>query len=178
MLDLRELIAPYRTLVRETLKQFELENDCISWSCYAFDCAPAHGRLGLNFDTTANSDSIVSQFEKNGPDWYGEDVAGRFNNNCADFAFCRYRDLHLYEDWVVPWEADAPFHYVDLEGSAVRIEQDQFGDEGFNSIIFPVLLRVRDLEIDWVRANSRKREPTSRFGVQMCDSKFEEFSLL
>lgn len=178
MFDLREMIAPYCSLVREILEQFEKEHDEVEWSCFAFDSAPAHGRLGLNFDTKPNSDSIVERFAKNGPAWFGEDSAGRFNNNCADFEYCRYSDLYLVEEWVAPWEADGPFRYIDLEGNPRSVDQDETGDEGFNSIIFSVLAHVRDVELDWVRSNSRNRASPARFGVQMCDSKFEDFALL
>jgi hypothetical protein len=176
--DLREMISPYRSLVRGTLEQFEREHGEVSWSCFAFDSAPAHGRLGLNFDTEANSDIIVERFAKNGPAWFGEDSGGRFNNNCADFTYCRYCDLYLVEEWVEPWEADSPFRYIDLEGNSRSVNQEETGDESFNSIIFSLLTRIRDLELDWVRSNSRNRASPARFGVQMCDSKFEDFTLL
>ena len=178
MFDLREMIAPYRSLVRGTLEQFEREHGEVSWSCFAFDSAPAHGRLGLNFDTEANSDIIVERFAKNGPAWFGEDSVGRFNNNCADFSYCRYCDVYLAEEWVEPWEADSPFRYIDLYGNSRSVNQEESGSEGFNSIIFSVLTRIRDLELDWVRSNSRNRASPARFGIQMCDSKFEDFTLL
>lgn len=178
MFDLREMIAPYRSLVQETLEQFEREHGEVSWSCFAFDAAPAHGRLGLNFDTKATSDSIVERFAKNGPAWFGEDCAGRFNNNCADFAYCRYRDLDLFSEWAEPWETDGSFRYIDLQGNSRSVNQEETGDEGFNSIIFSLLVHIRDLQLDWVRSNSHNRVSPARFGVQMCDSKFEDFTLL
>lgn len=178
MLDLRQFIPEYRKLVRDTLLHFESEQANFRWSCVAFDAAPEHGRLGLNFDSRDTSDAIVRKYEKNGPAWYGADAAGRFNNNCADFSFSRFVDLDLYNAWVVPWESDDRFLCIDVDGQSHEVDQEQEGSEGYNKLVFPLLTRVRDLEIDWVRENARNRDQVSRFGVQMCDSALNDFILL
>lgn len=178
MIDLRLHFDEFTALVRETLLRFEEDNPQTRWSCYAFDAAPVYGFLRLNFDTRQSSEAILGRFQHNGPDWYGEDKGGRFNNNCADFGFCAFVELDI-PAWMEEFEEHhEEFQYRSIDGDRHQINMEWEGNEGFNRIIYDLLERVCNEVLPWVVANSKNRENISRFGVQMCDSKYSSFTLL
>ena len=69
-------------------------------------------------------------------------------------------------------EHNEEFQYRDIDGARHQINMEREGSEGFNRIIYYLLERVCNEVLPWVVANSKNRENISRFGVQMCDSKY------
>lgn len=174
MIDLEKRVEEYRSLVRDTLLRFEAKHESVKWSAYAFDAAPVYGFLRLNFDTAKNSDEILERY----PDWFKEDSAGKFNDNCADFKFGAFVEFE-----VPGWEEEffqnyENFEYIDSSGKRHKVNMEEYGNEGFNKIVFDLLVKVIELEVEWVRKNSRCKDLPSRFGVQMCDSQYVHYLLL
>ena len=65
-----------------------------------------------------------------------------------------------------------------MNGKGHKVNMDKYGNEGFNKIVFDMLVKVVELEADWVISNSRHKDSPARFGVQMCDSQYAHFILL
>ncbi len=174
MINLQEKFEEFRSLAKHTLSNFETKYSDVLWSTYAFDATPVYGYLRLNFDTAKNSEHILKTY----PNWYKEDSAGKFNDNCSDYRFGAFVELEI-PDWEQEFfESHENFEYIDTYGKQHIVNMEDYVDEGFNKIVFEMLTRVVDSEANWVRTNSRHRDSPARFGVQMCDSQYTHFTLL
>jgi len=180
MFDLLSKKEALTNLLIEGVRKFELDHPCIKWSCVAFDSCPWMGWVALNFDTTEKSNSIVSQFQHNGPAWYCEDENGRFNNNCTDFKYCEFVKLEIPE-WYETYDSlgdDFHLNYIDSNGQKKVLDLDAEGDEGLNKIVFPLLKSIMTENRQKIIDLAKNRDTISRLGVQMCDSECEYFESL
>ena len=181
MIDLTIAKTEIKKVFRETLAQFEKEHKDIKWSMVAIDSNPIYGWMAVNFDTQQRSDEHVEEFKDNGPDWYGEDVKGQFCNNCADYEYYAYKEIP-FPQWEEEYnennENSEKFQYINTAGEQKSIDLEELGDEGLNQIIFDLLKEILVEELSFVSATSKNTSPTSRIGVQICDSYFDDFHLL
>lgn len=171
MINLEDARNPVKELIENALSSFACEQSGVTWCTFALYACPWSGWITTSFDTAAKSDQILAKFGKNGPDWYGEDAWGRFNNNCPDFQFPDWRGLEL-PHWQTEYEEAEPIHVRDLSG------QDHFiGDENeaINGLAFDFL---RTVLLDQLRSMNKSRlfpSARHRFGVQLLDSEFAQF---
>jgi hypothetical protein len=172
MIDLRPLSAEVLALVQEALVRFEAEHPGELWSVIGVDSAPVFGWLRVSFDTKVNSDALVAQFEHHGPDWYGEDQHGRFNDNCEDFLYPGYQEIQKPEWHHEFMERNDCFSHIDATGVLHRTDMESLGNDGFNALIFPVLVKAQRAAIAWLASNARNMDQVTRFVVQICDSEY------
>jgi hypothetical protein len=171
MINLEDARNPVRELIESSLASFASGKSDVTWSTFALYACPWAGWITANFDTVANSAGIVARFSVNGPDWYGEDEWGRFNNNCPDFEFREWRGLDL-ADWQSEYEEAEPIHVRDLSG------QDHFigsENEAINGLAFHFLRTVLSDKLSSMKGSSLFPGVRHRFGVQLLDSRFVEF---
>ena len=171
MIDLKDTVEPLRDLIENSLASFPAEHPDVTWCTFSLYACPWAGWVSTCFDTEENSARIVDKFSSNGPDWYGEDVWGQFNNNCPDFMFPEWRLLDL-EHWRTEYEEAEPIHVRDLDG------QDHFiGDEyeAINGLAFVFMRTVLRSRLNAMKGRSRLPDYRHRIGVQLLDSELSEF---
>lgn len=171
MIDLAAARQPVCDLISTSLTSFAAEKPGVTWSTFALYSCPWSGWVTTCFDTKANSDRIVAEFQSADPQTYGEDGWGRFNKNCPDFEFVEWR-LASFPEWQTECETAEPVHVRDLSG------QDHFigeADEEINNLVFPFLCAVLAQEFSAVKDVSLLPRSRHRFGVQMLDSECFEF---
>lgn len=160
-----------KELIESSLGSFAAERPGVAWSTFALYACPWAGWITACFDSEANSAQTVAAIEANGPDWYGEDEWGRFNNNCPNFQFVEWRLLSL-PHWQGECEAAEPIHVRDLSG------QDHFigsENEAINGLVFAFLRKVLLAEMQAMTGSRFLPRARYRFGVQLLDSGFLEF---
>ena len=90
-IDLRRLRGPLHAFLADALAAFTKGHPGERVSAAMLNLFPFHDGPGpdthLCLDTRAHSDEVVSKWQHNSPDWYGEDAAGRFGDSPED---CRY----------------------------------------------------------------------------------------
>ncbi len=173
MIDFRDAKQAVQGLIDVSLKTFAAELPDVAWSAFALYSCPWAGWVMTCFDTEAKSAEILAEFAKEGPDWYGEDEWGRFNNNCPDFRYFEWRALE-FPEWQTDYEdEDADqLHVRDLSG------QDHFTgfeNEAINGLTFSFLRSVlleRSAALSGSLLIPRSRH---RFGVQILGDDFVEF---
>ncbi len=172
LIDLRKLCEPLSDDIRNSLITFSTRYP------YARVCTVGlwgdgfHGTASLHLDTSEHSSASVEKWQKNGPNWYGEDDKGRFCNNCWDFEHCTgeysfpdYPDLYQVEH-------DTPVEYVALNGTHAVADE---GDDGKNRLVFPFLKAVL---ASFQPFSGLLKDTPFRAGVQMRDSRCEDFWLV
>src|SRR5262249_4715021 len=86
-IDLRPMFAPLASGVRASLAAFARENGTVHICTIALCGNGFHGAASLYLDTPEHSAASVERWKSNGPAWYGQDSAGFFCNNGADFCY-------------------------------------------------------------------------------------------
>lgn len=171
MIDLETARRPLHELIKKSLSSFAAEQPHVTWSTLALYACPWAGWIMTHLDTEANSDATVAAFEDQGPDWYGEDQWGRFNNNCPDFEFFEWRELQV-KHWRTEYEETDPIHVRDLSGRDHHIGTE---NEAINGLVFEFLRAVLLEYVDTVKADPLMLQSRRRFGVQLLGSAFSEF---
>jgi hypothetical protein len=170
MINFENARKPVAELIENSLSSFSAEKPDVTWSAFALYACPWSGWVASYFDTEPNSARIVAQFSANGPDWYGEDEWGRFNNNCPDFEFGEWRFLGR-PDWQSAYEETKPICVRDLSGADHLIDSD----EALNGLTCLFLQTVFSDQLALMTRRSIFPKGQYRFGVQLLDSRFVEF---
>ncbi len=173
MIDLSAAKPAIAALIESSLRSFAKQNPDTDWSSFAIYSCPWVGWAMTSFDTATSSDEIVARWEKNGPDWYGEDAWGRFNDNCPDFEFHDWLRID-FPEWGAEYEAGEPIHVRDLAGADHHIDS---ANESLNGLVFSFLCDclTESLKSGALPIASPDSSPGRRFGVQMLDSEYVEF---
>lgn len=170
-IDLRPIRDLLSAFLNDTCRAFTATHPDVEVSTVALYLFPYSRFAGLCFDHQSHSDASVTEWQHNGPDWFGEDDAGRFCNSPADFAYPDFAELEL-SSFPDLYDCDGPLLVCDLNGVQTTIDRETTGDEGINQAVFPAfcdLLREFD---GW--ASLRTTVPF-RIGVVMHDSSCQTF---
>ena len=173
MINIENTRQPLQELIKNSLRSFAAERPDVTWSTFALYSCPMVGWIMTCFNTEAKSAQIVAEFEKNGPDWYGEDQLGRFCNNCPDFEFFEWRTLDV-PHWRSEYEETEPLLIRDLNGREYLIREED-GDEAINEVVFEFLRTVFLAELEAMKSSPYRLSGQRRFGVQLLDSTCQEF---
>lgn len=173
LIDLRNMHEPLVIHIRESLNAFLAKEPETKICTVALWGDGFHGTASLHLDTPDHSAAFAEKWNKDGPDWYGEDEHGRFCNSCWDMPHCigeygfpGYPDLYQVG-------IDDSVDYIALDGTKLRADASE-GDEGKNRIVFPFL---KDVISAFEPFGQLHRAVPFRVGVQMRDSKCEGFWL-
>ncbi len=173
MIDLGAAKARTIELIDDSIRTFSSENPDTSWSTFAVYSCPWVGWSLTCFDTARSSNDHVARWEKNGPDWYGEDSWGRYNDNCPDFEFFEWRRAE-FPEWGSEYESGYPIVVRDLSGTDYQIDDS---DEALNEVVFDFLREClfESLAAGAIPKTAEDSDQKRRFGVQLLDSLCVQF---
>jgi hypothetical protein len=170
-IDLRAYRQPLHAFFQRSVRSFVREHPTAIVSTVAFYVFPYSRFGGVCLDTEENSAKIVAEFQDEGPAWYGEDSAGRFNNSPADFSFPNFK-YFKFRGFPDLYKAARLLDFIDYEGTLQHCNREAEGDEGINRAMFPTLCRfVREFR-GWALLS---RSGCFRIGVVMHDSRCSSF---
>ena len=171
LIDLRKFREPLAAEIQRSLIDFSVQHPNVEVCTVGIAGDGFHGLAALFLDTPEHSAAHVEEYLKHGIGWYGEDENGRFCNSCPDFPYCigEYC-LPDYPDFYQS-RGDISIDYITLDGNEERVEIDE-GDEGMNRLVFPFL---KTIIASFQPFTLLLRAIPFRVGVQMHDSRYEEF---
>jgi hypothetical protein len=174
LIDLRKMRKPLADKIGASLLAFSSQYRHTQICTVGLVGDGFHGRASLHLDTPDHSATSIQRWAKNGPDWYGEDDQGRFDNSPCDFPyrigeyrFAGYPDL--YKTGLMPGHPTVD--YITLEGAKVHVEGAE-GNEGNNRMVFPFL---RAVLASFEPFPQLSRVAPFRAGVRMLGSRLLEF---
>ena len=163
--------------IRNGLMQFQDDYPNEKVSSFAIYACPWAGWITSNFDTNANSESLINQQLETGNHWYGSDVEGYFNNNCPDFLYSNYSELQ-FEKWAEEYNNGDTISIKINRISKKIVNVDVLGDEAFNRIFFDFFVKILDEIIKEDVFISLNKSEIFRFGLQMLDSECILFKIV
>jgi len=173
MINLKQYRETLILFIHSSLDEFSKEHPNERISCVGIYCSPISGWVSINLDTLEHSSNHVKQYRANGPDWYGSDSKGDFNNNCPDFKYVEYRLLDI-NDWCEALTNDQYVKILKENNTTVTFDLMEVGDEEINAEFFHFLKGILD-ELSFYYLN---KEVVFRIGVQMLDSEYIEFKAI
>ena len=173
-IDLRELEGPLSQFFADTITSFKSEHPSEVISTIALYVFPFERISSLCLDTKLNSDAQVKKWKNKGPDWYGADNLGDYNESPEDFAFPDYADFE-FRSWPNLHEVGRQIQFLDHTGGTVLADLDADGDDGLNRALFPAFCEYVRKYNAW---KSAQHVAPFRSGVVMHDSKCEAFWII